>query len=193
MYRKLTVVVVTLVFALAGMFYFHPEPAAAPDQSKLVERGRYLVTMAGCNDCHSPKVITPTGPAPDESRLLSGHIAGKALPPLDRSQIEAGWVLLNSDFTAFAGPWGITYAANLTPDDQTGIGLWKLENFENALRTGKHMGLGRPIRPPMPWPNLTNLSEDDYAAMFAYLKSLPPIKNQVPANKSMEEIETSQK
>lgn len=193
MSRKSAVATLALLVVLVCTSYFRPETAAAPDQSKLVERGRYLVTMAGCNDCHSPKVMSQIGPAPDESKLLSGHIAGKALPPFDRSAVEAGWVLLNDDFTAFIGPWGVTYAANLTPDDQTGIGLWKQEHFVNALRTGKHMGMGRPIKPPMPWPNLSNLTEDDYAAMFAYLKSLPPIKNPVPVNLPLDEIETSSK
>ncbi len=102
-------------------------------------------------------------------------------PPVNKSQVGPGnWVLLNEELTAFVGPWGMSFAANLTPDDQTGIGLWTEDVFIKALRTGKHMGAGRPILPPMPWFNLVQAKEEDLQAMFAYLKSLPPVKNQVP-------------
>lgn len=152
-------------------------------QESKVDRGKYLVVSAGCHDCHSPKVYTPEGmPMPDEKRLLCGHPNEEGLPDFDPGWAEPGkWVLFNSHFTAAVGPWGISYAANLTPDDQTGIGLWTEEHFIQAMRTGKHMGAGRPIRPPMPWPNLSGMTDADLRAMFAYMKSLPPIKNQVPA------------
>lgn len=148
-----------------------------------VARGKYLINLGGCNDCHSPKVFTPEGiPMPDEKRLMSGHPADGKLPETDARAYQPGyWVLMAGDLTAFVGPWGTTFAANLTPDEQTGIGLWSEENFIKALRTGKHMGEGRPIMPPMPWPNLAQASDEDLSAMFAYLKSLPPIKNPVPA------------
>jgi hypothetical protein len=88
--------------------------------------------------------------------------------------------MMNEHLTAFAGPWGLSFSAKLTPDDQTGTDLWTEEIFINALRSGKHMGTGRPILPPMPWFNLANAKEEDLKAMFAYLKSLKPIKNLVP-------------
>ena len=166
-----TMVVVAMVAA----------PVAAGDD-ELVERGRYLISLGGCHDCHSPKIFTEDGFYPDPERLLSGHPADLPLPEYDPAMVAPGkWVLFNSHFTAAVGPWGTTRAANLTPDDQTGIGLWSLEHFAGALKTGKHMGEGRPILPPMPWPNLTALEDEDYAAMFAYLKSLEPIRNPVPA------------
>jgi mono/diheme cytochrome c family protein len=155
-----------------------------PDaQESKINRGKYLVTISGCHDCHSPKVYTPEGmPEPDEKRLLCGHPADEGLPEFSADWVTPGkWVLFNSHFTAAVGPWGISYAANLTPDDQTGIGLWTEDVFINALRTGKHMGQGRPILPPMPWPSLATASDEDLAAIFAYLKSLPPLKNPVPA------------
>ena len=82
--------------------------------------------------------------------------------------------------TAWSGPWGVSYTANLTPDQETGIGAWSEENFIQALRTGKHLGGGRDILPPMPWPAYQNLSDEDLKSIFAYLKSIPPIRNQVP-------------
>lgn len=186
------------VLFLLGLFVLpsgaYPGGASepSPGATDLRARGEYLVTFGACNDCHSPKLITANGPVPDPARLLSGHIAGKPIPSFDRSWVEPGkWVLLNDDFTAFVGPWGITYAANLTPDDQTGIGLWTQDVFVNAMRTGKHMGAGRPIQPPMPWQMVATLTDEDLAAVFTYLKSLPPIKNPVPANVPMDQIKTS--
>jgi hypothetical protein len=82
--------------------------------------------------------------------------------------------------TAFAGPWGISYSINLTPEKETGIGLWSEQVFVNALKTGRHMGVGRQILPPMPWPSLAQAKDEDLRAMFAYLRTIEPKKNQVP-------------
>lgn len=168
-----------LVAAIAGVSVATGDKAS----TDMIQRGKYLVTLGGCHDCHSPKVFTPEGiPMPDETRLLSGHPAGTKLPDIDKRAYAPGfWYLMAPDLTAFVGPWGVSYGVNLTPDDQTGIGLWTEEIFIAALRSGKHMGNGRPILPPMPWPYLAQATDDDLKALFAYLKSLPPIKNAVPA------------
>jgi hypothetical protein len=148
----------------------------------LVKHGEFLVTLGGCNDCHTPKVMGPNGPVPDMARMLSGSPQSPELPP-PPALPEGPWNWVGSgDLTAFAGPWGISYAANLTPDD-TGLGVWTEEMFINALKTGKHMGMGRSILPPMPWQNFANVPEDDMKAMFAYLKSIPPVQNTVPQPK----------
>jgi mono/diheme cytochrome c family protein len=155
-----------------------------------VERGKYFVTLGGCHDCHSPKLFSPEGiPMPDETKLLSGHPADEKLPELRADMTGPGkWILFNDGLTAAVGPWGMSFASNLTPDPQFGIGLWTEDIFIEAMRTGKHMGSGRPILPPMPWFNLRELSSEDLGAIFAYLKSLPPIKNQVPTPRSPEEL-----
>ena len=148
----------------------------------LVKKGEYLVMIGGCNDCHSPKIFTERGMEFDQKRLLSGHPAGSAIAPIDMKMVGPGkWTLTNDHLTGWVGPWGMSFAANLTPDDQTGIGLWTEDFFIKALRTGKHMGAGRPILPPMPWQNLVQASDEDLQAIFAYLKSLPAVKNAVPA------------
>ena len=150
-------------------------------KEEMQKRGEYLVTLGGCNHCHSPKVFTEMGPVPDTTKLLSGHPAGSKLASIDTSMVQPGkWILTSSDLTAWVGPWGISYAANLTPDEPTGIGTWTDEVFIKALRTGKHMGIGRPILPPMPWPDIAKATDEDLKAIFSYLKSLPPIRNQVP-------------
>jgi hypothetical protein len=82
--------------------------------------------------------------------------------------------------TAFAGPWGVSYATNLTPDKDTGIGLWEAQVFINAMKTGRHMGVGRPILPPMPWPAYAQMTEQDLKAIFAYLRTIEPRANEVP-------------
>ncbi len=146
-----------------------------------VERGRYLVTAMGCNDCHTPWKMGAKGPEPDMSRMLSGHPQGLSLESPPVISPASGWgVVGSSTMTAWAGPWGISYAANLTPDEETGVGAWTPEVFIKAMRTGRHMGAGRPILPPMPWPWTGKLSDDDLRAVFAYLQSIPAIHNQVP-------------
>lgn len=153
-------------------------PAPSP-----VERGKFLVMIGDCNICHSPKIFTPAGPIPDTTRLLSGHPAGSQLPEIPKGVIgPTQWgAIASNDFTSWVGPWGVSFAYNLTPDMKTGIGGWTEELFIQALRKGKFMGMSRDILPPMPWQNLARLSDDDLKAIFAYLKSLPPIENQVPA------------
>jgi hypothetical protein len=94
---------------------------------------------------------------------------------------DGPWLWIGaSTNTAFAGPWGVSYAANLTPDEGTGLGIWTEEMFVKAIRTGRHFGTARPILPPMPWQVYRNLVDTDLKAVFAYLRTLPPIKNLVP-------------
>ena len=151
-------------------------------RQEMVEHGKYLVLIGGCNDCHSPKIMTPQGPIPDTTRLLSGSPSDMKLPPIDPSEITPGkWYLGSSDLTAWVGPWGISYAANLTPDSLTGSGSWSEELFIKILRTGKFMGIetGRPIMPPMPWQFIGQMTDDDLKCVLAYLHSIKPIKNTV--------------
>ncbi len=149
----------------------------------LIKRGEYLVATSGCHDCHSPKNLTPQGPKVDSAKLLSGHPAQSQLPPISPDNIKpGGWVYMSPDVTAFAGPWGISYAANLTPDSATGIGAWTEDIFIKTLRTGKHLGMenGRPILPPMPWEGVAQMTDEDLSALYNYLRSLPAIPNRVP-------------
>lgn len=163
-------------------------------KEEMIKRGEYLVSIAGCHDCHTPKIMTDKGQEFDMSRALSGHPEGSEVPEIDLS-LMGKWVLFAMDLTAAVGPWGVTFSANLTPDDQTGTGGWTSENFVNAMRTGKHMGIadGRPIMPPMPWFVVANMTDEDLNSVFAYLRSLPPIKNKVPDPILMENIASSDK
>jgi len=153
------------------------------DTAAMVKRGEYLVTIAGCNDCHSPKIMTPMGPEPDPKRLLSGHPTEEQLPGIsEKKMIAPGqWALFSSGLTAAVGPWGISFASNLTPDD-TGLGNWTEAQFFKAIREGKSKGLDgtRPLLPPMPWFNIAKMTDEDLKAVFAYLQSLPAVKNAVP-------------
>jgi hypothetical protein len=152
-------------------------------QTDLVSRGQYVVTLGGCNDCHTPKKFGPHGPEFDSTRLLSGHPATDPLPAIDLKALQPGnWVLFAPDLTTTVGPWGISYSANLTPDSATGIGAWDEASFIRSLRTGKHMGqeTGRPILPPMPWQTIGKMTDEDMKAMFAFLRSIQPISNRVP-------------
>ena len=75
---------------------------------------------------------------------------------------------------------GYSYATNLTPDENTGLGIWTEDMFVKALKTGRHMGTSRPILPPMPIPAYSNLTEEDLKSVFAFLRTLPKIKIRVP-------------
>jgi cytochrome c553 len=179
MFRRMKLVVLALCLSVLGCAEKKTETQTP------VERGKYLVTVTGCNDCHTPKIAGPSGsPVLDEKRLLAGHPENAPYPtwsPPDLQQRNA-LALTNTSLTAWAGPWGVSFAINLTPDKETGIAEWSEENFIQALRTGKHQGQpdGRDILPPMSSADLKALTDDDIKAMFAYLRSLPPVKNQVP-------------
>lgn len=156
-----------------------PKPQPAADPTEIVQRGKYLVRISGCTDCHTPKKFSPTGMADDMDNYLAGHPAGAQLPP-PPDLSGTPWFAATAGMTAWTGPWGISYAANLTPDQHTGLGFWTEEMFIKALRTGKHMGEGRQILPPMPWENLVAMSDEDLRAVFAFLKTIPAVRNEVP-------------
>jgi hypothetical protein len=158
-----------------------------PSQEVLIARGKYLTTLGGCNDCHSPKVMTAHGPEPDTTRLFSGHPQEEKLVNVIKTK---DFLVMNNGFTAFVGPWGISFAANLSPDE-TGIKHWKLEQFVTALRKGKYKGLehNRDLLPPMPWQMYKHMTDADLKAVFTYLQSVPPQNNLVPAPVSPAELE----
>src|SRR5262245_58001242 len=150
-------------------------------ESEMRARGRYLMSGFGCADCHTPKKFGPRGPEFDDARAFSGHPEGEALPPAPTGKDDGPWIVKTTGgLTAWNGPWGTTFTANLTPDPETGLGKWTPEMFIQTLRTGRRMGHGRPILPPMPWELVGKLTDDDLRAIFSYLQSLPPIKNLVP-------------
>jgi Cytochrome c len=156
------------------------QPSAAASPVNDVKRGQQLVAVGGCMDCHTPLKMGANGPEPDMTRLLSGHPQEFTAPP-PKLPPDGPWNWVGAaTSTAFAGPWGISYAINLTPDNETGLGKWSEQTFVSALKTGKHLGVGRPIMPPMPWQGYSKYSEPELKAMFAYLRSLPPIKNRAP-------------
>jgi Cytochrome c len=156
----------------------------APLNEDSVARGEYLVTLGGCNDCHTPKLPGPSGaPELDVNRLLAGHPENAPPPAWTPEDAKLNVLVTVNDMgTAWAGPWGVSFAINLTPDKGTGIGEWREATFIQMARTGKHQGQpnGRDILPPMPWFNVKDLTEADLKAMWAYLRSIPPVKNQVP-------------
>jgi mono/diheme cytochrome c family protein len=118
-----------------------------------IERGRYIVSFAGCGDCHTPGYFLGQ---PDLDRALSGSDVGFEIPGL-----------------------GVFYGRNLTPDLETGLGAWSEDDIVTALRTGMRPD-GRQLAPAMPWMGYTNLTDEDAYAVAAYLKSLPPISHSIP-------------
>jgi mono/diheme cytochrome c family protein len=152
--------------------------AQAKAEQSIVDRGKYLVAVAACSDCHTPMKEGPNGPEPDMTRYLAGHPQDLKLPPVPT--LSSAWSWSSATNTAFGGPWGVSYSTNLTPDRETGLGAWSEQVFVNALKTGRHMGVGRPILPPMPWSAYAQMTDEDLRAVFAYLRTIDARKNQVP-------------
>jgi mono/diheme cytochrome c family protein len=168
---------VRIALVVMASFARAADPAPAGD----AERGKYLVDTSGCHDCHTPFKMTERGPAPDLDRALSGHPEQLVMPPAPQLPPGPWLVTIAATNTAFAGPWGVSFTANLTPDPETGLGKWTARTFIDTIRTGRHLGRGREILPPMPIPVYRNFTDQDLAAVFAYLQSIPAVKNKVPA------------
>jgi mono/diheme cytochrome c family protein len=180
----------TAIVVVAAPALLAAGPLASPAKGQAVERtaaasvdpvarGKYLVTVAGCNDCHTPWIVGPSGPEPDMSRMLSGHPEQPDLPPAPRLP-EGPWIVsVAATNTAWSGPWGTSFTANLTPDE-TGLGKWTLRDFTATIRTGRHLGRGRQVLPPMPIRMYRNFTDEDLAAIYAYLRTIPRVQNRVP-------------
>ena len=155
----------------------------------LVKRGSYLVNAMGCDDCHSPKKMGQHGPEVIPELRFSGYPSDRPVGKVDSSVIKNGWTLFGPDFTNAAGPWGVSFAANIS-SDETGIGTWSEAQFLTAICKGKYKGLegSRDLLPPMPWFMYRNLNDTDLKSIFAFLKSTPPVKNMVPAPKALADL-----
>ena len=145
-----------------------------------VKRGEYLVTIGGCHDCHTPWIVQPDGkPGPDMSRPLSGHPMQFPIKEPVQLNTDRFAVAIAPMNTAYSGPWGVSFAANLSPEELTGTGIWTFDIFRNTIRKGRHWGVGRPLLPPMPWFNYRHMTDDDLRAVFTYLRTIKPTYNEV--------------
>lgn len=181
--RWTTMFLIVALTLVSGIFARASAPDAAaetPANAARVARGEYLVTIGGCNDCHTPWKLGERGPEPDLTRMLSGHPAEMRMPPAPALPPGPWGASVAASMTAWSGPWGVSFTANLTPDKETGLGEWTFEQFVQALRTGRHQGKGRPILPPMPYFNYAKATDEDLASIFAYLRSIPAVSNRVP-------------
>ena len=169
--------IVALVVALVVNAADAKRDTKKEDQVRL---GEHLVKSIGCGDCHSPKKMGPNGPEEDLSVFLSGHPAGSELPPAPQLPPGPWAVSVTGDTTAWSGPWGISFTRNLTPDKETGLGDWTEQNFVDTIRSGRRLGKGRELLPPMPWVPFANFTDDELKAIFAYLQTIPAIRNPVP-------------
>ncbi|MFO1050788.1 MAG: c-type cytochrome [Planctomycetota bacterium] len=167
---------VLLVPALGLVLAACERPATHPSTDPIA-RGRYLVNAMGCADCHSPH-------GPDGAELpgmhLAGHPADAPLPKWEASMLQNGnLATIGPTVTAYAGPWGVSIAPNLTPD-ATGMAELTADALVKSWKTGRHWKEDRMVMPPMPVPALRNLEEEDMRAIWAYLHSLPAVKNAAP-------------
>lgn len=152
-----------------------------------IEKGQSLAVVHGCVFCHSPKIVDNNELVPDPERLFSGHPSGNKLPDIPEGMIgENKWFgLYTAGFTAWGGPWGISYSSNITPDKETGIGNWTQQDFLTVIRLGIHSSFRRGLMPPMPWEEINKVSDEDLISIFQYLKTVKPVKNKVPESKPL--------
>jgi mono/diheme cytochrome c family protein len=173
-------ILLTAVLSTASLKADGAAPETPAGKKAQIARGEYLVEIMGCHDCHTPAKMGPNGPEQDRSRALSGHPEQLVMPPAPALP-PGPWVAsIAATFTAFASPGGTVFTRNLTPDKETGLGDWTVEEFIATMKTGRERGKGRPVLPPMPVQNLRALSDSDIRSLFAYLQSIPPIKNRIP-------------
>ncbi len=170
-------VLLMLTTALLAPSAISAQDSAAGAQ---VKRGEYLATVGGCHDCHTPWAMGSNGPEPDMKRGLSGHPQDIVIRA--PAKVSEPWSSASSPTnTAWSGPWGVSFTANLTPDPETGVLRdFTEQQFIQTMRTGRHQGQGRQILPPMPWPAYSNMTDEDLKAVFAYLRQVAPVKNKVP-------------
>ncbi len=171
---------VLLAMVVAASFVRAADSPQAPAANDPVARGKYIVNTSGCHDCHTPWHMTDKGPAPDMSRALSGHPEALEMPEAPALPPGPWIVAIGATNTAYAGPWGVSFTANLTPDRETGLGKWTARTFIDTIRTGRHLGRGRQVLPPMPIAVYNNFTDEDLTAIFAYLQTIPAVRNRVP-------------
>jgi hypothetical protein len=171
----------TIVTSCTNHSENNEQKAVVMDSAEKVKRGEYLVSIIGCDDCHSPKRMGPMGPEIIPELRLSGYPSSRPIQKADSQMVKQGWMLMGTDLTSCVGPWGMSFAGNLT-SDETGIGNWTEENFLRAIKKGKYKGLenSRPLLPPMPWFVYKNMSDEDLKSIFAYLKTVKAVENVVP-------------
>lgn len=167
------------VLALAALALLLPSSQDNPPASD-VARGKYLVIGGGCGDCHTPVKMGPAGPESDTSRTMAGHPQMLVMPPAPALPQGPWMAVVSATFTAWSGPWGVSFTANLTPDRETGLGAWNARTFIDTIRSGRIMAKGRELLPPMPVPAMQNLTDADLASIFAYLQTLLAVANRVP-------------
>jgi len=170
--------------ALAGCNEKPNPPTATMYSSERLEIGQAVVEGWNCSFCHTPQIEGPDGKLmPDPKRLMSGHPADEKVPTVPDMIISSPeWMefLDNLDSTVWATDDMLVFSANLTPDDDTGIGTWTEVEFVKTIREGRHRGIERRIKYPMPWRELSELSDEELLSVYEYLMTLEPVNNKVP-------------
>ncbi len=182
----LTVFSLLVLVAVSGIaMSCHQKPATETAYSpERLEIGQAIVEGWNCSFCHTPQIKGPDGKSmPDPKRLMSGHPADEKIPTVPDMVITSPeWMefLDNLDSTVWATDNLLIFSANLTPDDETGIGTWTEVEFVETIREGRHRGIERRIKYPMPWRELSEVSDEELLSVYEYLMSLEPVDNKVP-------------
>jgi len=159
------------------------EIAYSPER---IEIGQAVVEGWNCTFCHTPQIQGPDGKfIADPKRFMSGHPSDEEIPTIPDMVITSPeWMefLDNLGSTVWATDNVLVFSANLTPDDETGIGTWSETEFVETVRQGRHKGIERRIKYPMPWRELSELSDEELLSVYEYLMTLQPVNNKVPTS-----------
>ena len=176
MYRK-HIIGGLMVLILSSIIFIYS--SSVESQNDMVERGKYLVdAVAACGHCHTPRAEADY----DMTKYLAGHPEEEAYPQYNFNMMQQRvFIVVSPQLSAFSGPFGSSFATNLTPDKETGLGEWTEKMFIESMRTGHHQGNkdNRKIFPPMPTKHYAQMTDEDLKAIWAYLKSIKPVKNDV--------------
>lgn len=177
------ILIVFISFFLTALLAGAADTDSGDTNGNQAVKGKQLVKQGNCGFCHTPLIETKEGAVPAPGKTLSGFPSGMELPELPEADVDSKeWLefLASLPNTVWAGPWGLSFASNITPDPGTGIGKWTEDIFIETMRSGKHIDLKRNISPPMPWQDYGKLSDEELSAIFAYLMTLKPVVNPVP-------------
>ncbi len=180
MRKKHVFITIAFLFVCAVVIF---AISSVESQEDMVKRGKYLVdAVAACGYCHTPRA----GVDYDPNMYLAGHPSDSRGPRYNVNMMQQLmeqdiFMFTSTKLSAFSGPFGTSFASNLTPDKLTGLGEWTEKMFIDAMRTGKHQGNpdNRSIFPPMPTKHYAQMTDADLKAIWAYLRTIKPIKNDV--------------
>jgi mono/diheme cytochrome c family protein len=171
--KKQTLVFLAGLFLLTFVLAFATTASASPNtQDDVLQNGKYIATIAGCIDCHTPYKAEYQDPSKYTLEQLQ-TISFNTIAALDETKLLSGGKPFD------LGPAGVLLTRNLTPDQETGLGTWTDEQVKLAIKTGVNDD-GEILFPVMPYHVYNGMADADVDAVIVYLRSVNAVSNQIP-------------